>query len=79
MSDVETSKRGSEPHTISMFGRDAKLQPRYFASIHGDDHLEGRNSTTQRLVNLHEDRPAAFSVDFMVDTWNRMVADYNGS
>ena len=52
-SDVKTSKRGPEPHTISMFERSAKLQSRYFAAIRGDAHLEERNSTTQRLVNLH--------------------------
>ena len=79
MSDVKTSKRASEPHTISALGRSAKLQSMYFAAFHEDAHLEERNSTTQRRVDLHEDRPAAFSVDFMVDTWNRVVSDYNGS
>ena len=62
-----------------MFWRSAKLQSIYFAAIHGDVHLEERNSTTHRRVDLHEDRPTAFSVDFAVDTWNRMVFDYNES
>ena len=62
-----------------MFGRSAKLQSMYFAATHGDVHLKQRNSTIRRLVNLHEGRPTAFSVDFVADTWNHMVADYNES
>ena len=79
MHDVKTSKRGSELHTVSMFERSAELQSMYFAAIHGDAHLEERNSTSQRLANVHGDRPTAFSVDFKVYTWDRMIADYNES
>ena len=77
--DVKTAKRSAEPHIISTFERSAKLQSRYFAAINGDTHLEERNNTIHRLVNLHEDHPAALSVDFAVDTWGRMVEDYNES
>ena len=45
----------------------------------GDAHLEERGNAILRLVNLHEDQPAAFSVDFVVGTWKRMVSDYNES
>ena len=79
MSDVETSKRGDEPHPISMFGRTSELQAKYFAATHGDAHLEERLSTIRRLVNLHEDHPDVFSVDFTVDDWGRMISDYNES
>ena len=68
-SDVKTAKRGAEAHTIFMSERDGELQSTYFASTHGDAHLAERNATIQRLVNLHEGPPTAFSVDFMVDTW----------
>ena len=76
-SDVETTKRSAEPHTIFMPERSAELQSRYFAAIRGDAHLNERNNATHRLVNLHYGRPASFSVDFIVDSWRRMVSDYN--
>ena len=78
-SGAKTSKRGAEHHTISTLGRSAELQSRYFAAIHGGPHLEERKTITHRLVNLHDGRTDDFSVDFMVDTRNRMVADYNES
>lgn len=79
MSGVKTTKRGAEPHKITMRGRAGKLQSTFFAAIHGDTHLRGRTDAIQRLANLHGDRPSAFSVDFTAAAWNRAVSDYNES
>ena len=62
-----------------MFGRTSKLQSKYFAETHGDAHLKERISTARRLVNLQEGLSDAFPVDLMVDTWRRMIPDYNES
>ena len=77
-SDLEVTQRSADiiPFPCSVI---RKLQSMYVASTHGDAHLKERNNTTHRPVNLHEGRPAAFSVCFMVDTWNCMVSDYNES
>ena len=64
---------------IATFGRPAKLQSIYFAATHDDSHLKESNNSAHCLVNLHECHPAAFSFDFVVDSWNRMVSDYNES
>ena len=39
----------------------------------------GGNNTIRRLVNLHDDPSAAFSVAFTVDAWNRLASRYNDS
>ena len=82
MYGVKTTKRSAEPQTITMFGRAAQLQARYFSASHDDVHMGcvggGRNSTDQRLVDLHEEeRPTGFSLDFTADSWNRMAERYN--
>ena len=62
---------------MRMFIRMGRQQPRLFAAVYGEEHLNDRMQSIGRLSDIHEDCPDFYTASFIAETWGRMTYQYN--
>ena len=76
-SNVATVRK--PPVTISEFKEMSNQQTLLIEAAYGIENGKGRRRATDFFVSLHRDSPETYTVEFTVDVWERMSADYMGS
>ena len=59
-----------------MLEKCATFQSRIFAAIYGEEHLRTRLKAVQGLIDIRENHPKVFRIEFLADVWNRMNYDF---
>ena len=73
-SNVKTVRK--PPVTISEFQEMANQKTLLIEAVYGTEIGRDRRRAADFFVNLHRDSPGTYTVEFIVDIWERMSVDY---
>ena len=74
--DGKMEKRPEEPKTVENFGKCVENQTNLRCLFFGEQYRDERELALQNLLELNDDAPELFSLDFLVVTWETFMYDY---
>ena len=67
---------GKEPHTTAVFVASAIQEIILYCLLYGWEHERERKVALKQLRKLHGRKPELFTVNFVVDAWNRLWFEF---
>ena len=78
LNDVKAEKRPAQPTSVEAFRRCAENQTSLWRLLFGEQYRAGRELCLSNLLELREDAPELFSLEFLIVTWEAFIYDYLG-
>ena len=76
LEDDKMERRLTAPTTIHGFAKAVTDQINYFGPVYGERHREERIKALLFLLEIHEDTPELFTVEFISSAWEQMNYDF---
>ena len=77
VSGEKIEEPGRLPTPVHMFAKMARKQAMLYAAVYGQDHLNERLDAIERLIGVHDECPEFSASQFLSETWDRMVYQYD--
>ena len=76
LTDEKLERRLTSPNTLHAFSKAVTNQINFFGLIFGNEHRNERFAALKFLIEIHEDTPELFSVDFLNHVWEQLNFDF---